>query len=146
MKYWEFRPTALVERLDELAQKGVTEIVSFVPWQAVEADISHLLTRFLQAAAERRIGVTLVASPELGISYVNSGIPRDVLAKPECLALDERGQPSVIVSSPNAHALPSLLSPEFQKRHQSYLQRVDHFLSDALSAAGTECSSACGSS
>ena len=136
MKYWEFRPTALVEGLDELAQKGVTEIVSFVPWQAVEADISHLLTRFLQAAAERRIGVTLVASPELGISYVNSGIPRDVLAKPECLALDERGQPSVIVSSPNAHALPSLLSPEFQKRHQSYLQRVDHFLSDALKRGG----------
>lgn len=136
MNYWEFRPTALVERLDDLLQKGVTEIVSFVPWQAVEADISHLLTRFLQAAAERRIAVSLIVSPEVGITFPNSGIPRDVLAKPECLALDAENQPSMVVSSPSSHALPSLLSPEFQKRYQSYLQRVDHFLVDAMKRGG----------
>ncbi len=138
MNYWEFRPTALVERLDELLQKGVTEIVSFVPWQAVEADISHLLTRFLQAAAERRIVVHLIVSPELGIAFPNSGIPRDILAKPECLALDADHQPSVVLTAPNSHALPSLLSSEFLKRYQSYLQRVDHFLLDALKRGGAE--------
>jgi len=122
----------LVERLDDLLKKGVTEVVSFVPWQAVEADISHALTRFLQAAAERKITVQLVVSPEVGISYPNSGIPRDVLAKSECLALNAEGKPCVQVSSPNSHTLPSLLAPEFQKRYQSYLQRVDHFLLDVM--------------
>ncbi|NDD90711.1 hypothetical protein EBZ37_01310 [bacterium] len=136
VNYWEFRPTVLVERLDSLVQKGVSEIVSFVPWKAVEADISHLLTRFLQAAADRKISVSLVVSPELGIGYPNSGIPRDVLQKPECLALDADAQPSIVISAPNSHALPSLLSPEFLKRYQSYLQRVDHFLGDALKRGG----------
>ncbi|MBU6375618.1 MAG: hypothetical protein KGQ59_06445 [Bdellovibrionales bacterium] len=136
MNYWEFRPTVLVERLDQLIQRGVSEIVSFVPWQAVEADISHLLSKFLQAAADRNISVSLVVSPELAIAYPNSGIPRDVLQKPECLALDADGQPLVVISAPNSHALPSILSAEFLKRHQSYLQRVDHYLHDAVKRGG----------
>jgi hypothetical protein len=117
-------------------QRGITEIVSFVPWQGVEADISHALTRFLQLAAERRLGVSLIVSPEVGVAAPSSGIPRDVLAKPECLAIDSDGNPCVSIASPQAHALPSLVSPEFQKRYQSYLQRVDHFLVDALKRGG----------
>ncbi len=138
MNYWEFRPTVLVERLGELLSKGVTEVVSFVPWQAIEGDISHLLPRFLQAAAEKRIGVTLVVSPEVGVAHPNSGIPKDILAKPECLALDVDHRPMIVAAPPQAHTVPSLLSPEFQKRYQSFLQRIEHFLQDAAKRGGPE--------
>ncbi len=130
VNYWDFRPTVLVERLDSLISQGVDEIVSFVPWQAIESDITHTLSKFLHAAAERQMRVTLVVSPELGLSTVHSGIPRDLLSKPECLAVHAGGGPALSVAAPNVHAIPSIHSPEFQKRYQNYLARIDHVLAD----------------
>ncbi len=130
VNYWEFRPTALVDRLDTLVQQGVTEVVSFIPWQVVEGDIQHLLSKFLHAAAERSISVHLIASPELGLSAPSSGIPKDLLARQDCLAVHADGGQVVAAAAPNFHAVPSLHSPEFQKRFQNYLSRVDHVLGD----------------
>ncbi len=130
VNYWEMRPTAMGERLDALMRKGVTEVSTFVPWQAVEADISHLLTRFLQAAGDRKLGVTLVLSPEVGVHYPNSGIPRDIFSKPENTAVHAKGSPAIVNLPPNCFSLPSLLSPEFIKRYHGFLSRMDHFLGD----------------
>ncbi|MFN7685370.1 MAG: hypothetical protein ACK5QT_08165 [Oligoflexia bacterium] len=130
VNYWEFRPTSLVERLDSLVQQGVTEVVSFVPWQQIEADIQHSLSKFLHAAAERSLAVNLIVSPELGLSAPNSGIPRDLLSRSECLAVHADGGTVVSLAAPHAHAIPSLHSSEFQKRFQNYWVRVDHVLGD----------------
>ncbi len=130
MNYWEFRPTALVERLDTLVQQGVTEVVSFIPWQVIEGDIQHLLSKFLHAAAERSISVHLIASPELGLSTPSSGIPKDLLARQDCLAVHADGGQVVSPAAPNFHAVPSLHAPELQKRFQNYLSRIDHVLGD----------------
>jgi hypothetical protein len=130
LNYWDFRPSALVERLDSLVERGVTELVSFVPWQGIESDIQHSLSKFLHAASERGIAVDLVVSPEVGLGMTHSGIPKDLLAKPEGLAMGFDGAPVVSLAAPNWHALPSLHSPDFQKRFQNYLAKVDHVLSD----------------
>lgn len=130
VNYWDFRPTVLVERLDSLIRQGVHEIVSFVPWQVVESDISHALSKFLHAAAERQMRVNLIVSPEVGVATLHSGIPRDVLSKPESLAVNSNGGPVLALAAPNVHAVPSLHSPELQKRFQNYLARIDHILAD----------------
>ncbi|MCM2323229.1 MAG: hypothetical protein NDJ90_08195, partial [Oligoflexia bacterium] len=47
VNYWEIRPALMGARLDGLLRRGITHLATFVPWQAVESDISHSLTRFL---------------------------------------------------------------------------------------------------
>src|SRR4051794_4915925 len=86
VNYWEIRPSLMGARLDELLHSGVSHIATFVPWQAVESDISHTLSRFLQALAERRMTVSLILSPELGVHHVNSGLPKDIFSKAENMA------------------------------------------------------------
>jgi len=130
VNYWDFRPTALVERLDALVQQGVTELVSFVPWQAIEGDIQHSLSKFLHASAERGLAIHLVVSPEVGLSAPQSGIPKDLLSKQEGLAQNCDGGWVISAAAPQWHALPSIHSAEFQKRFQNYLAKVDHVLSD----------------
>jgi hypothetical protein len=129
VNYWERRPRVMWSRLDELLQQGITHIATFVPWQAVESDISHTLTRFLQAVAERRMTVSLIITPEVGIHYPNSGFPKDVIQRKDCLAQNQSG-PIAVSMAPNAFPLPSLLAPEFQKRYFSFLSRMDSFLGD----------------
>jgi hypothetical protein len=129
VNYWERRPRVMWSRLDELLQQGITHIATFVPWQAVESDISHTLTRFLQAVAERRMTVSLIITPEVGIHYPNSGYPKDVIQRKDCLAQNQ-STPIAVSMAPNAFPLPSLLAPEFQKRYFSFLSRMDSFLGD----------------
>ena len=78
--YWEAHPTLIGARLDGLIRQGVTHIATFIPWQAVESDISHTLVRFLQATADRKMTVDLILTPEVGVHYPNSGVPKDLMA------------------------------------------------------------------
>src|SRR4051794_30612043 len=86
VNYWEIKPSRLGQRLDELLKSGITHFVTFVPWQAVESDISHSLSRLLLQVSTRRMTVSLVLSPEVGVHYPNSGIPKDVISKEENMA------------------------------------------------------------
>ncbi len=130
VNYWEYRPTALSARLDELANQGIKSFVSFVPWQAVESDISHTLTRFLQLVAEKGMSVSLIVSPEVGVHYTHSGIPKDFASRQEHLAQYAGAGPFVVNMPPNSYSLPSLFSTEFQRRYFAFLNRIDGILSD----------------
>ena len=130
VNYWEVRPTLMAARLDELLRLGVTHVASFVPWQAVESDISHALPRFLESLADRKMTVSLILSPEVGVNFPNSGIPKDVLSKPETAARHCENGPVLVHLPPNVFALPSLMSPEFTKRFHNFLSRIDNFLAD----------------
>lgn len=130
VNYWELRPTTMVARLDELLRHGITHVASFVPWQAVESDITHTLPRFLQALAERKMTVALILTPEVGIHYTNSGLPKDILSKPENVAAHHQGGPVTVNLPPNAFALPSLASQEFTKRYHNFLSRIDGVIAD----------------
>src|SRR4051812_36777340 len=92
VNYWETRPTQIGAKLDELLRHGVNSITSFVPWQAVESDIAHTLSRFLSAASERKMDVTLILSPELGVHYPNAGLPKDLIARSEIASQDVDGK------------------------------------------------------
>lgn len=118
------------DRLDSLLEKGVTGLATFVPWQAFEADISHRLLRFLQAASERNIPVSLIVSPEMGVHYAYSGIPKDLALSPEVSARNSRKQEQVAQLPPHLFALPSLYSPDFNKRYFGFLARFQSFLAD----------------
>jgi hypothetical protein len=130
VNYWERRPRIMRARLDELLHHGITHIASFVPWQALESDISHTLVRFLQAAADKKMTVSLIVTPEVGVHYPNSGFPKDVIAKRENLAAHSDHGPIVANMAPNAFAMPSLFAPELNKRYYSFLTRVDTLLAD----------------
>ena len=130
VNYWERRPRIMRARLDELLQHGISHIATFVPWQAVESDISHTLSRFLQAASDRRMTVSLIVTPEVGVHFPNSGFPKDIVAKKENLAAHVHGGPVIANMAPNAFSLPSLFSSELNKRYTSFLTRIDNFLAD----------------
>jgi hypothetical protein len=117
-------------RLDEWIRMGVTNVTTFVPWQAVESDISHTLTRFLQAAAERKLTVSLILTPEVGVHFANSGLPKDLFSKPENTARHTHGGAVPVALPPNAFPLPSLAAPEFTKRYHNFLSRIDSLLAD----------------
>ncbi|MDR3606476.1 MAG: hypothetical protein P4M08_03745 [Oligoflexia bacterium] len=117
-------------RLDELLLSGVRHVTSFLPWQALESDISHTLVRFLQGISERNMTVSLIVSPEVGIHYPNSGLPKDILGKTEAAAQSIERGPIVIGLPPNQFAIPSLLSSDFTKRYYSFIARVDSLLAD----------------
>ncbi len=130
VNYWEIRPSRIGARLDELLKRGITQFATFVPWQAAESDISNLLSRVLQAAADREMSVYLILSPEVGVHYPNSGFPKDLIAKPENRAQHSQSGPVTSYSPPNSFHLPSLFSPDFNKRYYSFLSRMDGILSD----------------
>lgn len=130
VNYWEIRPSLLGNRLDELIKKGVTHLATFVPWQAVESDISHLLPRFLQAIADRKMTVRLILTPEVGVHYPNSGLPKDLFKKVENQAHHVGDAPIPVSLPPNGFALPSLSSADFTKRYHNFLSRIDALLAD----------------
>ncbi|MEK6707059.1 MAG: hypothetical protein AABZ06_14875 [Bdellovibrionota bacterium] len=141
MNYWEFRqPAAAIsggsrrsspigEKLDQLFRSGIKHVTSFVPWHAVETDISHSLVRFLQAATERNMTVSLVLTPELGLHYPNSGLPKDLISD-DCTARSNNGGKVVVNLPPNIFALPSFFSQHFNKRLHGYLVKMDSLLCD----------------
>jgi len=134
VNYWEIRPSRIGAKLDDLMRLGVTHIASFIPWQAVESDITHTLSRFLQAVSERRMTVSLIITPEMGVHFKNSGIPKDLLSKSEHLAKHHRDNTISVTLPPNAFALPSLLTQEFTKRFSGYLSKVDGVIADLVRA------------
>lgn len=130
VNYWEIPQSSLGARLEELLRNGISHVATFLPWQAVESDISHSLSRFLQAVSEREMSVSLIASPEVGVHYPNSGLPKDIFNKHDPAARHSRGGAVGVHLAPNSFALPSLLSSEFSKRYQNYLSRLDNLLGD----------------
>ena len=130
VNYWEIRPALMGARLDDLLRRGIRDVATFIPWQAVEADISHTLARFLQALADRKMTVSLILTPEVGVHYANSGLPKDIFSKPENMARHYDNGLLPVQMPPNSFALPSLFSSEFNKRYHSFLSRMDHFLAD----------------
>ncbi len=130
VNYWELKPSAMKFRLGELLKSGITQVAAFVPWQAAESDISQTLARFLQAAAEKRMQVFLILTPELGVHYPYSGLPRDMISKKENMAQHCQSASIAVALPPHSFALPSFFSPEFSKRYYSFLGRMDVFFSD----------------
>jgi hypothetical protein len=130
VNYWEIRPARMGARLDELVKQGVNHFATFVPWQAAESDISNTLTRFLQAVAERNMQVDLILSPEVGVHYPNSGLPKDLVAKKDSRAQHCHSGPVLAHLPPNAFHLPSLLAPDFTKRYYSFIARMDGVFAD----------------
>ena len=132
VNYWELSPSATAARLDELIKRGITQIGTFVPWQAAESDISHAMVRFLQAAADRQMSVFLILSPEVGIHYPNSGLPKDLISKKDTAAFHCQAERVAVHLPPNSMALPSYFSGEFNKRYYGFLARMDGIFHDLL--------------
>lgn len=130
INYWEIVPNQMAAKLDGLYRAGVKHIASFVPWQAVESDITHSLSRFLQAVADRKMTVSLIVTPELGVHFTSSGLPKDVMNRADTAAQHYQKGPVQINLAPNSFQCPSLLSPEFTKRYYSFLSRMDNLLYD----------------
>ncbi|MGE0615292.1 MAG: hypothetical protein AB7P04_06605 [Bacteriovoracia bacterium] len=130
VNYWEVPPSRMKGHVEGLLKRGVTAVASFVPWQAFEADISHSLLRFLQAATDKGVAVTLIPTPEIGIHYPYSGLPKDIYSSTENKASHSDGESVPLYLPPNAYQLPSLMAPEFTKRYYGFLSRFQVFLSD----------------
>jgi hypothetical protein len=128
--YWEIRPTLIGARLDEFIRQGITHISTFVPWQAVESDIAHTLVRFLQSVSDRKMTVSLILTPEVGVHYPNSGLPKDVIGRQDNMAQHVGSAPIAVNLPPNGYNLPSLFAPEFTKRYTSFLSRMDSTLAE----------------
>ncbi|MEO5970505.1 MAG: hypothetical protein ABIQ95_11310 [Bdellovibrionia bacterium] len=130
VNYWEIRPPLIGVRLDELLKRGITQICTFIPWQSAESDISHSLTRFLQSLSDRRMTVYLILSPEVGVHYPNSGLPKDVISRKENMAQHFQSGAIPMNLPPSSFTLPSFYAPEFSKRYYSFLTRLDSLLAD----------------
>jgi hypothetical protein len=63
--------------------------------------------------------VFLILTPELGIHFPNSGLPKDVIARKDNIAQDC-----------NYSKIPVHLAPEFNKRYTSFLGRMDNLFHD----------------
>lgn len=130
VNYWE-KPAPLVGKwLDELLNRGVRYMTAFVPWHCFETDLTHSLRRFVQAAAERQIEVTLVPSLEVGVHYPHSGLPREWVTKRESGAISSKSSPIFSWQPPNAFLTPSLHQTELTKRFFQHLTKVDMLLAD----------------
>ncbi len=88
------------------------------------------MTRFLDAVASRKLRVYLILSPEVGVHFPYSGLPKDLILKQENRAQHSHQGKVTINLPPHAYSLPSLFSPEFNKRYSSFLGRMDSVFSD----------------
>lgn len=137
LNYWEIKPSLYEARLHELALKDVRTVSAFVPWAHVETDIYHSLKKFVRAAWAVRLHVRLFVMPELGVSYPNAGIPRDLLGSIANLAVDRLGRVIYSHSAPNIFPLPSFSSPEVLKRFGNFLIKVGSILGEVFAETGT---------
>lgn len=130
VNYWE-KPAPLVGKwLDELLNRGIRYTTAFVPWHCFETDLTHSLRRFVLAAAERQIEVTLIPSPEVGVHYPYSGLPREWVTKRESGAVSAKSSPVFSWQPPNAFLTPSLHQTELTKRFFQHLTKIDMLLAD----------------
>jgi hypothetical protein len=74
--------------------------------------------------------VYLILSPEVGVHYPNSGLPKDIVLRKENMAQHFKLGRVPVNLPPNSFTLPSLFSPEFNKRYSSFLARMDGFFAD----------------
>lgn len=134
VNYWETKPARLGAELNRLMRQGIRHVASFVPWQSAESDITHKLYKFLQAISDRKMTVTLIVSPEVGVYFQNSGLPKDLVTKPDMLARCRREKPILQAMAPNFYALPSLHNSDVVKRYHQFLTRMDGVIGEALKA------------
>ena len=130
---WGFHTTPsrlLARQLDRLVHSGVHRVISLVPWQGVESDVSHRLSKFLQLAHAKKIAVTLVVTPEVGQNYAYSGLPAELSTKGEHQALHAGGRVAIVGLAPRSFALPSLSAGELSRRYASFLGRLDSVFRD----------------
>src|SRR5690606_41094538 len=125
VNYWEMKPARLAEKLDQLLRQQVTHIASFVPWAIAENDISHGLTKFLQALADRGMSATLFVSPEVGVHALYGGLPKDLANHSEVQARNRDELPASVALAPRIFALPSLHSKDFASRYHAFLSKLD---------------------
>ncbi len=135
--YWEYKPQQFESKLQELVRADIGAVAVFVPWAQVETDIHHLLKRFLKSAYAARIKVRLFVMPELGVSYPNAGVPKDVLLRTNQLATDRLGQVIYNHVAPNIFAMPSFASTEVLKRFGSFLIKVGSILAEVFHEVST---------
>ncbi len=124
VNYWEAQASSQLDRV-----RG-GNVISFVPWQAVESDISHQLTKFLQAVCERQINLFLILTPELGVAYPYSGLPLDIAAQKDHAARLSDGSPVTVYLPPHCIQIPSLFSPVWDKRYTAFLSRMNSFFAE----------------
>lgn len=132
VNYWEIPLSQMDERVRSWANAHVRECAVFVPWHHVETDITHSLNRFLVACAKARQKVNVIVTPELGVSYLNSGIPKEIVQNREYLARDSEKKLIPVVQSPNIFPLPSMYHQAVQKRIFSAQSRIDSIIRDAI--------------
>ncbi len=130
VNYWELKPARLTAKLNELVRLGVTHIVSFVPWQAAENDISHSLVKFLQALADRKMTATLIVSPEVGTHALYAGLPKELAKNLEMMARNRDEQPAIVALPPRIFALPSLHSKPLVNKYHTFLTKLDGMIGD----------------
>jgi hypothetical protein len=130
VNYWEIPTGTMGAYLEKLVRHSVHRIATFVPWQAFESDISHSLMKFLLAASEKKLEVSLILTPEIGVHFQNSGIPKDLLSKSEVSARGADGAEYTATLPPNLFALPSLFAEDFNKRYFGFLARMNSYLLD----------------
>ena len=130
VNFWEIRPSLMAEKLNRLSKQGIRHVTAFVPWQLAESDIQHSLTRFLDAVLERDLSVSLVLTPELGVRFPYSGIPKDLATDPKVMALDRDGNPFFCALPPVWFTLPSFQAPEVWSRYAKFLQKCEGWILD----------------
>lgn len=130
VSYWDIPASRMAAHLERLRGLGVSEITTFIPWQMFESDVSHALGKFLQVAADKKLRVQIVVTPELGVHAQNSGLPKDLFANDENAARAFGGDKALCGLAPNLFSIPSLYAPTFTKRFQGFLSRLQTFFSD----------------
>ena len=128
VNYWEIRPTQMKSFFGQLVQKRVSRVVTFIPMQVFESDISHGLLHFLQAASDHKVEVGLIATPDVGIHFPGGGLPKDLMQNKDILAKDELGKSYINRMPPSSFELPSMHSETWKKRYSNFLNRLYGFL------------------
>lgn len=136
VNYWEIKPNQYESRLHEMALKDIRAVCAFVPWSHVETDIYHLLKKFLKAAHQAKIKVSLYVMPELGINYPSCGIPKEILQNHGNLAVGRRGQVIYNYAAPNIFPLPSFFSSDVLKRFGNFLIKFGSILGEVFQEVG----------
>lgn len=124
VNYWEYSTPRLLELVERLRARGIRRLTAFVPWSQFETDITHSLHRFLQAALDHELVVSLMITPELGVSFPHSAIPKELSAEPGCWARNQEGASRMWFGPPTVVAIPSLVNPLVLDRFLSVANKI----------------------
>jgi hypothetical protein len=119
-------------QLQEIKQSGLNSVGAWVPWAHLESDRRQSLRKFLKQAAQFKLKVRLVVTPEVGVGYASGGIPEDLLRKVENLARDRTGQTIYACAPPNVYPLVNLNSPQVFQRYGHFLLRLAQEIQEAI--------------